>query len=124
SSGSTRGPNSPQPRCHMDPRIKSEDDAGGWGNQAPKPDPEVSFPPHPPVSSPRRRGGGFSFEVQQVGREGRGGRFPAEAFSRCAVVGGDDGGEQLVIDGGEVGLAWQEASHPADGVLDAALLPG
>jgi hypothetical protein len=46
-----------------------------------------------------------------------------KAFSRGVVVGGNEGVEALVRQGGEVGLARDEAAHAADGVLDAALLP-
>jgi hypothetical protein len=47
-----------------------------------------------------------------------------KAFARGVVVGGDEPAEVLIWEGCQIGLAGQEASHPADGVLDAALLPG
>ena len=74
-------------------------------------------------SSPRRRGGGFTFEVQHLGESlGRG--FEVKAFSRSVVVGGDEGVESAERKGCEVGLARNEAAHSPDGVFDAALLPG
>jgi hypothetical protein len=50
--------------------------------------------------------------------------FEVKAFSRRVVVGADERLESLVREGCEVGFAWHEASHSADGVFDAALLPG
>jgi hypothetical protein len=47
-----------------------------------------------------------------------------KAFPRCVVVGGDQVSKAAVWQCGEVGFAGHEAPHPADGVLDAALLPG
>jgi hypothetical protein len=64
---------------------------------------------------------GFTFEVQQ---EGFGWGFKAETFSRRVVVACDEGIEEPVREFVEVGFARQEASQPADGVFDAALLPG
>jgi hypothetical protein len=75
------------------------------------------------LSSLRRQGGEFTFEVQHFG-EGLCGCPEVKAFAWRAVVGGDERAKALVRQGGEIGLAWQEASHAADGVLDAALLPG
>jgi hypothetical protein len=61
--------------------------------------------------------------VQQFGKGLRGGA-EVKAFSRSVVVGGDEGAKAPVWQGRKIGLAWQEAAHTADGVLDAALLPG
>src|SRR5262245_6847774 len=76
-----------------------------------------------PPSSPRRRGGGFTFEVQHFG-EGLGRGPEVKAFSWSVVVGANEGVEAPVWKRGEVGLARNEAAHSTDGVLDAALLPG
>src|SRR6266852_2976036 len=75
------------------------------------------------VSSPRKRGGGFTFEVQQF-EEGLRWGFEVKAFSRGVVVGTDDGVETLVREGCEVSLARDETAHASDGVFDTALLPG
>jgi len=61
--------------------------------------------------------------VQHLG-EGLGGGPEVKAFPWCIVVGGDEVSEAAVWECGEVGFAGHEASHPADGILDAALLPG
>ncbi len=80
---------------------------------------------HYSTGSPQRmRGGGFSFEVQQVLAEGLGWGFPVKAFSGRVVVGGDEGLEVGGVELVEIGLARQETAHAADGVLDAAFLPG
>jgi hypothetical protein len=74
-------------------------------------------------SSPRKRGGGFTLEVQHL-REGLGWGAPVKAFSWGVVVGRQQGVESLIWQEDEVGLARQEAAHAADGIFDAALLPG
>src|SRR5437763_10319280 len=78
----------------------------------------------PPLSSRAKRGCGFTFEVQQLGKEGFSWGLKSEALSRCVVVGGDAGAEGVVVDGVEVCLAGQGSSHAADGVFDGTLLPG
>src|SRR4249920_1753952 len=75
-----------------------------------------------PVSSPRKRGGGFTFEVQQFA-EGLCRRLEVKAFSWSVVVGADERFESPVCQGGEICFAWNEAAHSADGVFDPALLP-
>src|SRR4051794_6702442 len=78
---------------------------------------------NPPfLSSPRTRGGGFTFEVQHFG-EGLGRGLEVKAFPRGVVIGADQGLKTFVREGGEIGLARHEAAHSADGVFDAALLP-
>ena len=47
-----------------------------------------------------------------------------KAFPRSVVVSGNEAAESSGREGGEVGFARHEAAHPADGVLDAAFLPG
>src|SRR6266851_1815913 len=76
------------------------------------------------MSSRRKPGDGFTFEVQQLRKESLGGGLEAEAFSGCEVVGGSAGIKGIGVDGREVGFAGQGASHASDGVFDAALLPG
>src|SRR5260370_33314560 len=76
------------------------------------------------LSSRAQRGCGFTFEVQQLGKERLSWGLKAEAFSWGVVVGGDGCGEGVVVDGVEVCLARQGSSHAADGVFDGALLPG
>ena len=61
--------------------------------------------------------------MQHLG-EGLGGCSEVKAFARGVVVGCEERPKAAVGEGGEVGLAGQEAAHPADRVLDAALLPG
>src|SRR4029078_11809567 len=74
-------------------------------------------------SWPRKRGGGFTFEVQHLG-EGLGRGLPVKAFSRGVVVSGDQLLEADIWQRREIGLARNEAPHPPDRILDAALLPG
>src|SRR5260370_906564 len=76
------------------------------------------------VSSRAQRGCGFTFEVQQLGKERLSWGLKAEAFSWGVVVGGDGCGEGVVVDGVEVCLARQGSSHAADGGFHGALLPG
>ncbi len=76
------------------------------------------------MSSRRRPGDGFTFEVQQLRKEGLGGGLEAEAFSGGVVVGGGAGVEGIGVDGCQVGFAGQGASHATDRVFDAALPPG
>src|SRR5260370_3329748 len=73
------------------------------------------------LSSRAQRGCGFTFEVQQLGKERLSWGLKAEAFSWGVVVGGDGCGEGVVVDGVEVCLARQGSSHAADGVFDGAL---
>src|SRR5262245_13378303 len=75
------------------------------------------------LSSPRKRGGGFTFEVQHFG-EGLCRGPEVKAFSRGVVVSADECIEAAVWECGEIGLARNEAAHATDGVLDATLLPG
>src|SRR5216684_3741428 len=76
------------------------------------------------LSSRRKPEDGFTFEVQQLGKESLGGGLEAEALSGCEVIGGSAGIEGIGVDGREVGFAGQGASHAPDGIFDAALLPG
>src|SRR5580658_2781881 len=74
-------------------------------------------------SPPRKRGGGVTFEVQQIQEDlGRG--LEVEAFSGGVVI---EAGEVSDLGGGEgfeVGLSGQDAAEATDGVFDAAFLPG
>jgi hypothetical protein len=47
-----------------------------------------------------------------------------KALARGVVVGGDEASKAAVWQGCQIGLAGEEAAHAADGILDAALLPG
>src|SRR3990170_7495386 len=75
-------------------------------------------------SSPRKRGGGFTFEVQQLAEEDLSWGLEVQALSGGIVIGSDELVEVLCRDGGEVGFARQGPAHSADGVFDAAFLPG
>src|SRR5262245_45943879 len=75
------------------------------------------------MSSRRKPGGGFTFEVQQLSGEDLGGGLEGEAFSGCVVVDAQEGKKALGREGSEIGFARDEAAQPADGVLDAAFLP-
>jgi hypothetical protein len=75
------------------------------------------------VSSPRKRGGGFTFEVQQF-VEHLCRCFEVKAFPWGVVVGTQEGVEAAIREGREVGLARDEAAHTTDGIFDATLLPG
>ena len=57
-------------------------------------------------------------------REGLGWGAEVKAFPGCVVVGSDKVAESAVGQCRKVGFAGHEAPHPADGILDAALLPG
>ena len=74
-------------------------------------------------SFPRKREGGFTFEVQQF-VEHLCRCFEVKAFSWGVVVGAQEGVEASIGEGCEVGFARDEAAHTTDGVFDAALLPG
>src|SRR6266700_2207407 len=76
------------------------------------------------MSSRRKPGDGFTFEVQQLREESLGGGLEAEALSGCVVVGSGAGIKGIGVEGREVGFAGQGTSQATDGVLDAALLPG
>src|SRR5262245_65526636 len=78
---------------------------------------------HAVLSSPRKRGGGFTVEVQQF-VEHLCRCFEVKAFSRGGVVGAQEGVEAALRKGCEVGLARDEAAHTTDGIFDATLLPG
>ncbi|MGY2990969.1 hypothetical protein ACVI1K_008316 [Bradyrhizobium sp. USDA 4508] len=56
--------------------------------------------------------------------KGLGRRAVVKAFARGVVVGGDELAESGGREGYEIRLAGNKAAHPADGVLDATLLPG
>lgn len=47
-----------------------------------------------------------------------------EAFARGIIVSGCECVDVAGAEAVEVGFAWQEAAEPADGVFDAAFLPG
>ena len=76
------------------------------------------------LSFPRTREGGFTFEVQQVVPKNLGWGLIAEAFSRSIIICLDEACKVLLREGRQVGLARQGPAQAADGVLDAALLPG
>lgn len=78
----------------------------------------------PQLSPPRRRGAGFTFEVQQFLPKYFGGSSEVQTFSGSIVVGLDQLGEALRGDFRQIGLSRQHPSHPSDGVLDTAFLPG
>ena len=61
--------------------------------------------------------------MQHLG-EGLGWGLPVKAFSWGVVVGCQKGVEALIWQEDEIGFAGQEAAHSADGIFDAALLPG
>ena len=77
-------------------------------------------------SSPRRRGGGFTLEVQhfEVAAEYLSGSLEAQAFARRMVIGCHHVVELTGAEHGDVGLAGQLPAHASDGVFDTALLPG
>src|ERR1700722_7050278 len=56
---------------------------------------EYEHAPHFQPSSPRRRGGGFTLEVQRFG-EGLGGGFEVKKFSRGVIVGGHEMAEAAI----------------------------
>src|SRR5262249_52356123 len=74
-------------------------------------------------SSPRKRGGGFTFEVQQF-VEHLSRCFEVKAFAWGVVVGSQEFVELSMRESCEVGLSRDEAAHATDGIFDAALLPG
>src|SRR5260370_3511484 len=73
-------------------------------------------------SSPRKRGGGFTVEVQDFLEDLRRG-CEVKAFSRGVVIAAEEVVETLVGESGEIGFARDEAAHTTDGVFDATLLP-
>ena len=75
-------------------------------------------------SCQRKLAGGFTFEVQQLLAEDLSGGLEVKALAWRMVVDCDEGIELLVGYCCEIGVARQEAAYSADGVFDAALLPG
>src|ERR1700761_1944423 len=73
-------------------------------------------------SSPRTRGGGFTLEVQHLGK-GLSWGSEVKAFTRSVVVGGHEVAESAARERRKVGLAGHEAAHSPDCILDAAFLP-
>jgi hypothetical protein len=76
------------------------------------------------MSSLRKQGGGFTLEVQQLSSKDLRRGPEVKAFAWGVVVGGDRVAETTGWEFGEVGLARDEAAHAADGIFDAAFLPG
>src|SRR5690348_13024397 len=74
-------------------------------------------------SFPRKREGGFTFEVQHFGK-GLSRGPEVKALARGIVVSGDERVELSGREGCESAFARQEAAHSTDSVLDPALLPG
>ena len=72
----------------------------------------------------RKQEGGFTFEVQQMVPKNLGWGLIAEAFSRSIIIYLDEACKVLLREGRQVGLARQGPAQAADGVLDAAFLPG
>ena len=72
----------------------------------------------------RKQEGGFTFEVQQMVPKNLGWGLIAEAFSRSIIICLHQSRKVLLREGRQVGLARQGPAQAADGVLDAALLPG
>src|SRR5262245_40572674 len=77
------------------------------------------------MSSPHRRGGGFTVEVQhfEVFAEYLSGGLEAQAFARGMVICGHKVVELAWAEGCQVGLAGQASAHATDRVLDATFLP-
>ncbi len=55
--------------------------------------------------------------------KGLGGGPEVKALSRGVVIGSDGVAESTRWESSKIGFAWHEAAHPADRILDAALLP-
>ena len=73
--------------------------------------------------SPRKRGGGFTFEVQHLAPEDFCRGVPVKALSGGVVIGLDEVLEPLGGEESKIGLARKGSAHASDGILDAALLP-
>src|ERR1700744_4506402 len=83
---------------------------------------EAGREPRELPSSPRTRGGGFTLEVQHLGK-GLSWGSEVKAFTRSVVVGGHEVAESAARERRKVGLAGHEAAHSPDCILDAAFLP-
>ncbi|MFL6824100.1 MAG: hypothetical protein ACJ8FA_16190, partial [Xanthobacteraceae bacterium] len=70
------------------------------------------------LSSPRKRGGGFTFELQQFLEHLRGG-CEVKALSRGVVVCAKKGLEPWLAQRGEIGPTRDEAAHTTNGIFDA-----
>ena len=77
----------------------------------------------PPPSFPRRREGGFTFQVQHMVQNYLCRGSVAQALARCIVVGLNQPCKLIFWQGRQVYLARQSAPQAAVGVLDTALLP-
>jgi hypothetical protein len=76
------------------------------------------------LSCPRRRECGLTFDVQQMLREDFGWRLEDQTFAWRVVIERDQERKPLVRRRRQMGFAGQGAPQAADGILDAAFLPG
>ena len=74
-------------------------------------------------SFPRRREGGFTFEVQQVTGEDLGRGIEVKTLSWSVIIRANHTEQAVIGECSEVGFSRQASTHATDGVLDAALLP-
>ena len=80
----------------------------------------------PDISSsfPRKREGGFTFEVQHMVPEYLGGGLIVQALTWGIVVSLEQGGEMVIGQASQVSLSRKGSAQTADGILDSAFLPG
>src|SRR5436309_15256634 len=74
-------------------------------------------------SFPRKREGGFTFEVQQVTAENLCRGFVVKTLSRSVIIGTHQGEQALIGPRGKISFPRQSSAHASDGVFNAALLP-
>src|ERR1700738_2921615 len=75
-------------------------------------------------SCPRKRAGGFTFQVQQVTAENLRRGFVVKTPSRSVIIGTDQREQAMVRESSQVGFSRQPSAHAPDGVFNAAFLPG
>src|SRR5438128_6423615 len=92
-----------------------------WEYQAPVP----SWKHQATSSSSCRlyRGGGFTFEVQQVTAENLCRGFVVKTLSGSVIIGTHQGEQALIGQRGQISFPRQSSAHASDGVFNAALLP-
>src|SRR5213594_1837146 len=76
-----------------------------------------------PASFPRKRSGGFPFEVQQVTAENLCRGLVVKTLSGSVIIGTDQGEQALIGQCGQISFPRQSSTHASDGVFNAALLP-
>ena len=74
-------------------------------------------------SLPRKREGGFTFEVQQFFQENLRWSFKVQALSRSVIIGSNQRQQALFWQCSQVRFSRKPSAHSSDGIFNAAFLP-